>query len=467
MENNQQPNQELNIPKVGQILTGTVVSVTDEEVLVDVGYMFEGTIYKDHLSNQKVASAKDLVKIGDQIEVQVTKISHGDDNNILLLSRKDIERKAIRDRYRDDLVVDQSITAKVKKDVKGGLLLDYHGFELFLPESLISLNSLSPEEKKALVGQETAVRLIEIRSDRGKDKFIVNRKQLQYEELKQQEKTEIQAFAVGDIVNGIVSRIMDFGAFIKISDHVEGLVHISELSQYHTKKVENVIKAGDLVQAKIIKISGKRVSLSLKALQETPWDLFMKNHNVGDKVMGTVVKKMQFGMLLEVEREISGLLNRNDYSWDPHDNLAGRVQVGDQIEVEITSINPDKKQFTLSKKHLDYNPWADLKLRVGEHVSATVKTIMEKGALLEISGVEAFLPIHEISSERINRVEDALKVGDILTVEVLTFFPKEWRMSVSLKRIQEKSQRKEYESHLKDNVSANQSLADLFEKFKK
>ncbi|NLF48147.1 MAG: S1 RNA-binding domain-containing protein, partial [Acholeplasmataceae bacterium] len=302
---------------------------------------------------------------------------------------------------------------------------------------------------------------------RGKDKFIVNRKQLQYEELKQQEKTEIQAFAVGDIVNGIVSRIMDFGAFIKISDHVEGLVHISELSQYHTKKVENVIKAGDLVQAKIIKISGKRVSLSLKALQETPWDLFMKNHNVGDKVMGTVVKKMQFGMLLEVEREISGLLNRNDYSWDPHDNLAGRVQVGDQIEVEITSINPDKKQFTLSKKHLDYNPWADLKLRVGEHVSATVKTIMEKGALLEISGVEAFLPIHEISSERINRVEDALKVGDILTVEVLTFFPKEWRMSVSLKRIQEKSQRKEYESHLKDNVSANQSLADLFEKFKK
>ncbi|MFA5067389.1 MAG: S1 RNA-binding domain-containing protein, partial [Candidatus Izemoplasmatales bacterium] len=172
-------------------------------------------------------------------------------------------------------------------------------------------------------------------------------------------------------------------------------------------------------------------------------------------------------MLLEVEREISGLLNRNDYSWDPHDNLAGRVQVGDQIEVEITSINPDKKQFTLSKKHLDYNPWADLKLRVGEHVSATVKTIMEKGALLEISGVEAFLPIHEISSERINRVEDALKVGDILTVEVLTFFPKEWRMSVSLKRIQEKSQRKEYESHLKDNVSANQSLADLFEKFKK
>lgn len=467
MENNQQTNQELNIPQVGQILTGTVVSVTDEEVLVDVGYMFEGTIYKDHLSNQKVASAKDLVKVGDQIEAQVTKISHGDDNNIMLLSRREIERKAIRDRYRNELVVDQSITAKVKKDVKGGLLLDYHGFELFLPESLIALTPSSPEEKRELVGQDALVRIIEIRSDRGKDKYIVNRKQLQYEALKQQEKTEIQTLNVDDVVNGVVTRIMDFGAFVKITEHVEGLIHISELSQYHTKKVDDVVKVGEEIQAKITKISGKRISLSIKALQDTPWDQFIKLHKVGDKVVGTVVKKMQFGMLLEVEREVSGLLNRADYSWDPHDNLAGRVQVGDQIDVEITSINPDKKQFTLSKKHLDYNPWADLKLRVGEQVSATVKTILEKGALLEISGVEAFLPIHEISPERINRVEDLLKVGDILTVEVLTFFPKEWRMSVSLKRIQEKSQRKEYESHLKDNVSANQSLADLFQKYKK
>jgi small subunit ribosomal protein S1 len=467
MENNLQQPQELNIPKVGQILTGTVVSVTDEEVLVDVGYMFEGTIYKDHLSNSKVASAKDLVKVGDQLEAQVTKISHGDDNNILLLSRRDIERQAVRNRFRDDLAVEQTVTAKVKKDVKGGLLLDYHSFELFLPESLISLEALTPETKKALVGQDTDVRIIEIRNDRGKEKYIANRKQLQYEALKQQEKSEIQALNVDDVVSGVIARITDFGAFVKISDHVEGLVHISELSQYHTKKVDDEVKIGDPVQAKVIKISGKRVSLSLKALQETPWDLFMKEYKVGDRVKGKVVKKMQFGMLLEIKREVSGLINRMDYSWDPHDNLAGRVQVGDEIEVEITSINPDKRQFTLSRKHLEYNPWADVKLRVGEQVSATVKTILEKGALLEVSGVEAFLPIHEIAADHVNRVEDVIKVGDILTVEVLTFFPKEWRMSVSLKRVQEKSQRKEYESHLQDNVSANQSLADLFRKFKK
>jgi len=116
---------------------------------------------------------------------------------------------------------------------------------------------------------------------------------------------------------------------------------------------------------------------------------------------------------------------------------------------------------------LSYNPWADVKFKLGDIVSATVKTILEKGAVLEIEGVDGFIPISEISEEHINRVEDALKVGDILSVEVTTFFPKEWKLVVSKRKITEKASRKEYEEHFKDNVSANQSLADLFSKFKK
>ena len=467
MENIIKKEEMVNIPKVGQILTGTVVRVTDEEVLVDIGYMFEGTIYKDHLSNAKVLSAKDLVKIGDTITAKVTKISHGDQNNILLLSCKDIEKQAKKDKFREDLAIDKDVTCKVKKAVKGGLLLDYNTIELFLPDSLIMLEDVTEDGKIALVGQEIVVRIIDIRSERDKEKFIANRKQILYESIKKQEKAEISALEVDSVIKGVVTKILDFGAFVKLSDHVEGLIHISELSHFHTKKVSDVLETGQEVEVKITKISGKRISLSMKALQEKPWDVFMNKYKVGDKVTGKVVKKMQYGILLEIEKETTGLLNRMDYSWDPQDNLAGRVQVGDQVEVEITSINEDKQQFTLSKKHLEYNPWADLKLRIGELVSATVKTILEKGAVLEVSGVEAFLPIREISDEHINRVEDVLKVGDIITVEVTSFYPREWKMSVSLNRVVEKKQRKEYESHLKDNVSANQSLADLFEKYKK
>lgn len=245
------------------------------------------------------------------------------------------------------------------------------------------------------------------------------------------------------------------------------MIHISEVSHYHVKNVNDFLSVGDEVEAKIIKIKGKKVSLSLKALQPTPWDEFLKNHKVGDKVEGKIVRKMQFGMLLEVEKEVVGLLNRFDYSWNPQENLAGTVEVGDVLEVEITSIDKKKQQFSLSKKHLEYNPWADLKLKKGELISATVLRAEEKGAVVGVEEVEGFLPISEISTERINRVEDVLKVDDIITVEVLDFFPKEWKLVVSMKSVQEKKNRAEYESQLKENVSANQSLADLFKEFKK
>jgi len=458
---------DIKVPKVGEILTGTVVKVTQEEVLVDVGYMFEGSIYKDHLSTKKVNDAREFVKVGDSLDAKVTKISHGDQTNVLLLSRLDIEKAEVREKHIEELQVGKTILATVKRTNPGGLELDYHGISLFMPNSMIDLQNTTDEDKKALLGSNIEVLILESKVVRGKETFVVNRKQVLYDNLKKQEKAELSSIKVGEVVQGVVKSVLDFGAVVKLTDHVDGLLHISECSQYHITDVNEVVKVGDELSLKVIKVQGKKISLSLKALQENPWNIFLKNHKIGDKVTGTVVKKMQFGMLLEVEREITGLLSRNDYSWDPQDNLAGRVEIGSKIEVEIISINKEKKQFGLSKKHLDYNPWADLKFRVGEVVSATVKSFQDKGAIVEVEGVDAYLPIGEVSDEHISRVDEALKLGDILSVEITTFFPKEWKMTVSRKKIVEKAARKEYEEQLKENVSSNQSLADLFEKFKK
>lgn len=458
---------EIKIPKVGEIIKGTVVSVNQEEVLVDVGYMFEGTIYKDHLSSKKVNDARELVKIGDELEAVVTKISHGDENNIMLLSRLSIEKNEIRKHHLDELQVGKTIKAKVRRSNPGGLELEYHGIELFMPGSMIDVKNVDDDSKNALLGKEVEVRIIDVKVSRNKPVFIVNRKQLIYDALKLQEKQELSTLEVGTLVKGTVTKILPFGAVVSLTDHLEGLLHISECSQYHIKNVDEVVKEGEEIEVKIVKIAGKKINLSLKAMQKNPWDLFIEEYKVGDKVTGKVVKKMQFGMLLEVEREISGLISRNDYSWDPQFNLAGKVEVGDEVEVEIISINPDKKQFGLSKKHLEYNPWADLKLRLGDIVSGKVTSIQEKGAIVEVEGVDAYLPISEISEEHINRVEEALKIGDILSVEVITFFPKEWKLVVSKKKITQKAARKEYEEQFKDNVSANQSLSDLFSKYKK
>ena len=453
-------------PRVGDIVTGTVVKVDKEEVWVDINYACEGVIYKDYLSLDKLQSATDILKEGDQIKVKVTQFKKGDESDSLLLSRIDILKDEAQAEVRNNLEVDKDYSFKVKKSVKGGLILDHKGIEAFLPESLIFLPS-EDNNKDSLVNKTIKARIIEITKERNRDKIIVNRKQLVYEALKAEEKEEYEALTVDQVVKVRIERITNFGAFAKISDHVDGLIHISEVSHYHVKNVEEYLNVGDEVDAKIIKIKGKKVSLSLKALQPTPWDNFLENYKVGDKVEGKVVRKMQYGMLLEIEKEVVGLLNRYDYSWNPNENLAGTVEVGDTLEVEITSIDKKKQQFSLSKKHLSYNPWADLKLRTGETISATVLRTEEKGAVVGIEEVEGFLPISEISSERINRVEDALKVDDIITVEVLEFYPKEWKLIVSMKSILEKKNRAEYEQQLSENVSSNQSLADLFKEYKK
>ena len=455
----------LYIPKVGDIVTGTVVNVTDSEVLVDVGYTCEGVIYRQHMTHEKVDSLKDLWNIGDEIKVKITQFKQGDESDSLLLSRLDILKKEKIDNKRSELEIDKDVTFKVKKAVKGGLLLDYHGVEAFLPESLISLRDDS-ESKEDLVGQNIEARIIDITKNGRYERIICNRKQLQYEAQKASEKAEYDQFKVNDILKGTVTNITEYGAFVKLGEFTEGLVHISEVSQYRVKKVEDYLEVGQEIEVKIIKIKGKRISLSIRALQETPWELFLKKHKVGDKVTGTIVRKMQYGMLIEVEKEVVGLLNRFDYSWNPEENLAGTVEVGDSLEVKITSIDKQKKQFALSKKHLEYNPWADLKFKRGEKVSAEVKRIEEKGAILEVEGVEAYMPIGEVSVEHVNRIEDVFKLGDIVTAEILEFNPKKWTLILSMKTIQDRKNREEYDKQLSENVSGNQSLADLFKDYK-
>ena len=457
--------KKLYIPRVGDIVTGTVVSVSDSQALVDVGYMCEGVIYKEHLSQDKISSVKDILNVNDSVKVKITQFRQGDEADSLLLSRLDILKQEKQDKYRNDLEVDKDLTFRVKKSVKGGLLLDYHGIEAFLPDSLISLKKTNTE-KDEIVGKKISARIIEIKQKGRYERIIVNAKQLEYEEVKAAQKEDFSNFNVDDEVTGTVTKITEFGAFVKIGEFTEGLVHISEVSHYRVKNVSDFLEVGQVVNVKVIKIKGKRISLSIRALQETPWDLFIKKYKVGDLVKGKVVRKMQYGMLVEIEREVVGLLNRFDFSWNPDENLAGTTEIGDELELKIISINNDKKQFSLSKKHLSYNPWADLKFKKGDKVSAQVLRIEEKGAVVEVEGVEAFLPIGECSIEHISSPNEVVKVDEVYTVEVLEFNPKQWKLIVSLKSIQVRKNREEYDKNLSENVSGDQSLRDLFKDYK-
>ena len=454
-------------PRPGSVVTGTVIRVTDEEVLVDIGFVTEGVIYKEHLALGPIESAKDAIKEGEKLKVKVVKYIRNDEQTEWpLLSRKDILRTEQINEMRDELEEGHNYEFKVKKAVKGGLLLDYNGIEVFLPDSLIFLRE-EDLKKEDLVNKKITAQLIEKKIDGRNTNLIANRKQVVYEQNKAEREAELDQLKEGQVVTVTIEKIKEYGAFAKITEHIDGLIHISEISHYHVKDVNKYLEEGQSIDAKIIKIKGKKVSLSIKALQETPWEKFLKNYKVGDKVEGKIVRKMQFGMLIEIEKEVVGLLNRFDYSWNPNKNLAGEVEVGDTLEVEITSINKKKEQFSVSKKHLEYNPWADLKLKKGDLVSAEVVRIEDNGAVLKVDEVEGFLPIGEVSNEHITNLENELKEEDIITVEVKEFNPKKWDLILSKKSVEEKKNRAAYEDELKENVSANQSLEDLFKKFKK
>lgn len=442
----------------GSIVTGTIYEVRATELIVAIdGVPTEGTLSLEQISKKPILSLKDLFKKGDSIDVQVIK---KDDEN-LILSRLDIERQNIFDSLQDFFSQDQAFEALVKGANRGGLSLDYDGYELFMPASEVSTTYTA--SLADFGGKKLLVKVIEIR----RDKVVVSHKSVEKESQKINKQKELESIKVGDVLDGTVIKILDFGAFIRF-EYAEGLVHISQLSHHQVGKVSDVLKEGQKVKVKVIDADGEKRGLSMKALEATPWEAYAKSHKEGSKVTGKIIKKMQFGFLVEVAPDVVGMVNKFDYSWDPNYNLAGHVNEGDEIEVQILSLDAKKRRMQLSKKHLEYNPWDDVKVKIGEKVSGVVKVLQSGGALVEIQGVNAYLPIGEIKEERLERVADGLKEGEVINAVVKKFDPQRWSLVISKIAYEDQTSREEYQQYMKTESKETQSqtLGEMFaEKF--
>ena len=448
--------------KVGMMVEGKVFMVTDDSVHIDLGSHAEGVIYKKGLALEEIKSCKDLVKEGDTILAKVTKMD--DENQQILLSRLDVLKEERKEKLNEEIKNSEKITAKVTRVNKGGLELNYQGVRLFMPASHVALERVELEEYK---GQTLDCVVIE---DDGK-KIVVSRRKLLQEERRQNRKADFEKVELDSEVTGKVTRIEDFGAFVELGN-VQGLIHRSQVSHYRTDRLREVLKVGDQVTAKVISKDKGKIALSLKALQETPWEKWAKVAEIGQEVTGKVVKKMATGMLIEVERDVVGIINKKDYSWDPRINLAGTVEVGDELTVKILTLDPQNRKMSLSKKHLEYNPWKDVTVKEGEEVSGTVEELQPRGALVKVQGVKAFLPIGEIQSERVQDIAQVLKVDDVIKAVVTKVDRDFWKMTISIRQLVEGKQRAEFEQYLENEEEAsNTTLGDLFkdqlEKFKK
>lgn len=449
---------EINQVKEGAKITGTVYEVRDTEIIIAIeGYPVEGTMNLEQMTKKPIAKASEMFKKGDTVEAIVRK----KEDEYLLLSRIDLEVAKAFDTMQDHFAGDVVFDVTVKGVNKGGLSIDFEGYDCFMPTSEISTAFVSDVE--TYVGKTLPVKVIEIR----RDKVVVSHKLVEKEADKIAKQKELETINVGDVLDGTVVKILDFGAFVRFQ-HAEGLIHISQLSHHKVAKVSDVLKEGQAVTVKVIDADGDKRGLSLKALQKTPWEEFADTHKVGEKITGKVVKKMQFGFLVEVAPDVVGMINKLDYSWNPNYNLAGDVEVGDAIETQIISIDTNRRRMALSKKHLEYNPWDDVTVKVGAKVSGEVKALQSNGALVEVNGVNAYLPIGEIQENRLERVQDALKEGDVIEAVVLKFNPRAWQMVISKIKREQQAIREEYQKYMKTESQEDQAqtLGELFaEKF--
>ena len=335
----------------GDVVTGTVISVTGGgEVNVALGYKSDGIIPRDEFSTNSADDPAKLLKPGDEIEVFVVRVNDGDGN--VMLSRKKLELQKGFLELEKAFEEKTPLVGKVSEVVKGGIIALINGVRVFVPKSQVSNRFVGDDKLAELVGQEFTYELLEF--DRGRKRIVGGRRELAAREENEKREKLFANIEEGKQVDGVVSRITNFGAFVDLGG-IDGLLHISELSWGRVKKVTDILAEGDHVKVVILKADKEKgkVSLSLKDIKEDPWKNIIEKYEVGQVVTGRVVRMAPFGAFVELEEGIDGLVHisqiANKRIAKPEDALT----LGEEIEVKVINVDTEKKKISLSKKEVD------------------------------------------------------------------------------------------------------------------
>lgn len=450
--------------KVNDRVEGTVFKVEDKVITLTLENHEEARMFVEFYDGV-ITSFIGTVKEGDKVTAIIKKIN--DDPSFILLSRipllKEEKYAQIELAYKEN----KTILAKISKVDDKGLHLKYLGFDIFLPFGLLDRELV--DQKASLKGQNLEVNLIEVKGSVNRPRLIASRKQI-FEAKRQQElekrqqarKEEIDNIKTGDVLVGTVERLDPHAATVRF-EHVAGLLRISQISHQRIENIADVLELGQQIEVKIIKKEGMRLDLSRKVLLPTPFEVFAENHKKGSTVTGEVVQKLPFGIIIEFEDGVRGLLHASEYSWNPNDNFANFVKIGDKVESAILSIDVKKSKISLSRKAMVDNPWKDVTFKKGEDVTAkVVEIITDKGMNVEAKGVIGFIPVSELSVDRVHKIEDLFAINDEVTARVIEVNPKEWHLKLSIKQVTEEHIRSEYEPFLNDQEEATTTLGDLF-----
>ena len=343
------PDYDATFPEIneGEVVHGTVVRVDKDEVLVDIGYKSEGVIPVAELSIRRSVNPSDEVSVGEEIDALV--MTKEDADGRLILSKKRARFELAWKRIETASESGEAVVGKVIEVVKGGLILDL-GVRGFLPASLVDIRRV--QDLDEFLGKELRCKVIEL--NRSRNNVVLSRRAVLEDERKEMRQAILDRLSAGDVVEGQISNIVDFGAFVDL-DGMDGLIHISELSWGHVNHPSEVLEIGQTVQVKVLDIDRERqrISLGLKQTQSDPWQQVLDHYGEGDVVEGRVTKVVTFGAFVEILPGVEGLVHISELAQHHVENPREVVSQGDAVNVLILEIDGERRRLSLSLKRVE------------------------------------------------------------------------------------------------------------------
>ncbi len=527
----------------GEVIQGRIVQISDDYVMVDIGYKSEGQIpigeFRDETGTIKAA-------IGDQVDVLLE--FHDDDDGTVHLSKEKAAKIKVWDDisriYNDDGVIEGKIVSKVK----GGLAVDI-GVQAFLPGSQVDLRPVRNLE--SLLGQTFPFKVLKYNKKRRN--VVLSRRALLEKEREHMKSQTLTNLADGKVVDGVVKNITDYGvfvdlggidgllhitdmswgrvghpsemfhvgdrikvvvlsfdrdnervslglkqlvadpwtnaqekypvgtqvkgkvvsltdygAFVEIEEGVEGLIHVSEMSW--TKKIRHpskILSVGDMVEAVVLSINpdSKRISLGMKQLEPNPWDVIAQKYPIGTTIAGKIKNITDFGIFIGIDEGIDGLVHISDISWTKRVKHPSEVfKKNQEVQAIVLNIDKENERFSLGIKQLESDPWESIPHRypVGSIISGPITNVTDFGLFVELEeGIEGLIHVSEISKEKIKSPVGQYKPGDRITAKVINISPKDRKIGLSVKKIEEQEERSNYDDYLNSSKAATSNLGEL------
>ena len=411
------------------VTNGTVVGLSDREVLVDIGFKAEGMIDRGEFS--------ELPEIGDVIEVFVVTFEDRRGNIILSKERADFQRRwnQIRKSFEDEEVINGTIIRRIK----GGMIVDLGVVQAFLPGSQIDVKPVMDFDE--FVGMESDFKIVKFNELR--QNIVLSRKAILANDLMEKRQEVLAQMEVGMVLEGMVKNITDFGAFIDLGG-IDGLLHITDITWGRINHPTEKLTVGETITVKVIDfdIEKVRVSLGLKQLSPEPWENVMGKYPVDEVIKGKVVNMMNYGAFIELEEGVEGLIHVSEMSWTRHiKHPSDMFKMGDEVEVKVLNIDLEDKKISLGIKQLQDNPWdtIEAKYGVGSVHKGIVRNLTQFGAFVQLQeGIDGLVHISDMSwTKVIKHPKEIVNKGQDVDVKILEVSSEDRRLALGIKQLEE------------------------------